>query len=202
MFTNICDLKRMLENAHGISFVRDIQHFTTNDMNEINKADKSTLFYGKFNDEMQTEFGELRLFSYPNAMPILFKKCLPNNFDYQFIGFKIIVSEIEKIIPKSAYNFILLKIQDERQILQPYKSFVVYDNQTNTSYPSRSNENGEAKFYYNDINVNNIISVFSGEDSYNFKQPDNVAITLQEAISVFEVNDVVVLELTIPDGGR
>ncbi|HIC30763.1 MAG TPA: hypothetical protein EYO76_02485, partial [Flavobacteriaceae bacterium] len=159
MFTNICDVKRMLQNAHGISFVRDIQHFTTNDMNEIIKADKSTLFYGKFNDEMQTEFGQLRLFSYPNASPLLFKTCLPSNFDYQFTGFKIVVSEIEKIIPKTVNDFILLKIQDERQVMQSYKDFVIYDNMSKTSYPLRSNENGEAKFYYNDINQSNIMSV-------------------------------------------
>jgi len=202
MFTNICDVKRMLDNKYGTTFVKDIQHFTTNDMNEINKADKSTLFYGKFNDEMQTEFGELRLFSYLNASPLLFKKCLPSNFDYQFTGFKIVVSEIEKIIPKSAYDFILLKIQDERQVIQPYKDFVIYDNMYNTSYPLRSNQNGEAKFYYNDINQSNIMSVFSNKNTYNFVEPNNTAITLQEMISVFDANQILTLQLKIPDGGR
>ena len=95
MFTSICDVKRMLVNTYGSTFVKDIQHVFYSDVDAINKSDENIIFYGTFNDELVVSLGANE-FSYVNVgNAVLFNNVRPNyQFQYYFTGYKVFVDNI------------------------------------------------------------------------------------------------------------
>ncbi|UAB75141.1 hypothetical protein [Mesoflavibacter sp. SCSIO 43206] len=186
----------MLTNVYGSTFVKDIQHVIYNDMDQINRSDKNVVFYGSFNEEMQLKLGEKDIRYYLDSTPILFSECLPLNFDYQFIGYKIIVSDIQKLIGVQQRESIKIVLRSFAGSLLPYQDFIIKDVLTQSDYISRTDKNGEANFYKLGINPANPIQAFlTGEsnDQLEFAQAENTDISFGEFKDIADQQNFVLL---------
>ena len=198
MFTSICDVKRMLVNTYGSTFVKDIQHVFYSDVDAINKSDENIIFYGTFNDEVVVSLGGNEFSYYNVGNAVLFNNVRPNyQFQYYFTGYKILVDDINKMIPKEEKDYILFAFHDSIGQVMPFTSFVIKDSMSKTDYPLITDTNGTAKFYQTNINPTNSIQVFHQNDlskPLTFRAPENNSISFGELKQVYDNLSIVNLD--------